>query len=123
MSFWDRYTESPRVGMETEKNNNKPGTEKASQVIRLRPERPYHVWSYDFVIIWTHGGRQVRLLCITDKYTMEALATCVERSIGAQVVIEILTDLMLIRGVPEHIRSDNCPKFTAKALRAWVAVV
>jgi transposase InsO family protein len=91
--------------------------------IRLRPERPNHVWSYDFVTTWTHGGRPLRLLCIIDEYTREALAIRVERSIGAQVVIETLADVMLMRGVPEHIRSDNGPEFTAKALRAWLATV
>ncbi len=91
--------------------------------IRLRPERPNHVWSYDFVTTWTHGGRPVRLLCIIDEYTREALAIRVERSIGAQVVIETLADVMLMRGVPDHIRSDNGPEFTAKALRAWLAMV
>jgi hypothetical protein len=91
--------------------------------IRLRPERPNHVWSYDFVTTWTHGGRPVRLLCIIDEYTREALAIRVERSIGAQVVIETLADVMLMRGVPDHIRSDNGPEFTAKALRAWLATV
>ncbi len=91
--------------------------------IRLRPERPNHVWSYDFVTTWTHGGRPVRLLCIIDEYTREALAIRVERSIGAQMVIETLADVMLMRGVPDHIRSDNGPEFTAKALRAWLATV
>lgn len=91
--------------------------------IRLRPERPNHVWGYDFVTTWTHGGRPVRLLCLIDEYTREALAIRVERSIGAQVVIETLADVMLMRGVPDHIRSDNGPEFTAKALRAWLATV
>jgi len=91
--------------------------------IRLRPERPNHVWSYDFVTAWTHGGRPLRLLCLIDEYTREALAIRVERSIGAQVVIEALADVMLLRGVPEHIRSDNGPEFTARALRAWLATV
>ena len=46
-----------------------------------------------------------------------------ERSIGAQVVIETLSDVMLMRGVPDHIRSDNGPEFTSKVLRAWLATV
>lgn len=91
--------------------------------IRLRPERPNHVWSYDFVTTWTHDGRPVRLLCLIDEYTREALAIRVERSIGAQVVIETLADVMLMRGVPDHIRSDNGPEFTAKALRGWLVTV
>ena len=72
---------------------------------------------------WSHGGRPVRLLCLIDEYTREALAIRVERSIGAQVVIETLADVMLMRGVPDHIRSGNGPEFAAKALRAWLATV
>jgi len=56
-------------------------------------------------------------------YSREALEIRVERSIGAQVVIETLADVMPLRGVPQHIRSDNGPEFTAKALRAWLATV
>ena len=36
------------------------------------------------------------------------------------MVIVALADLMVTRGVPEHIRSDNGPEFTAKAVRAWL---
>lgn len=72
---------------------------------------------------WTHGGTPVRLLCLIDEHTCEALAIRAVRSIGSQVVIETLADAMLMRGVPDHIRSDNGPEFTAKALRAWLATV
>jgi len=30
------------------------------------------------------------------------------------------TNLFVFRGVPEHIRSDNGPEFTAKAVRKWL---
>ena len=35
-------------------------------------------------------------------------------------VIETLTELMVVRGVPGHIRSDNGPEFTARAIRDWL---
>ena len=34
-----------------------------------------------------------------------------------------LAELMTDRGVPEHIRSDNGPEFTAKAVREWLGKV
>lgn len=34
--------------------------------VRLRPERPNHVWSYDFVEGRTHNGRRFRMLNIID---------------------------------------------------------
>ena len=32
-------------------------------------------------------------------------------------------ELMLFRGVPDHIRSDNGPEFTARAVREWLGRV
>ncbi len=40
--------------------------------------------------------------------------------ITSQDVIEQLFYLFIFRGVPEHIRSDNGPEFTAKAVRRWL---
>src|SRR5690606_13942197 len=39
--------------------------------IRLRPEHPNHVWSYDFVEGRTHDGRRFRMLNIIDEFTRE----------------------------------------------------
>src|SRR5438067_8671355 len=39
--------------------------------IRLRAERPNHVWSYDFLEERTHDGRKIRLLNIIDEFTHE----------------------------------------------------
>ena len=38
----------------------------------------------------------------------------------AQDVIDALFNLFVFRGIPEHIRSDNGPEFTAKAVRKWL---
>ena len=89
--------------------------------IRLRPERPDHVWSYDFVSGMTHDGRTIRMLTMIDEYTRECLAIRVARRLARYEVIEALADVMLYRGIPENIRSDNGPEFVAKELRQWLA--
>ena len=38
-------------------------------------------------------------------------------------VIDVLSDLFILRGIPEHIRSDNGPEFLAKAVQEWIAGV
>jgi len=91
--------------------------------IRLRPERRNHVWSYDFVEAQTHDGRKVRLMTLIDEFTRECLAIRVARRINSLGVIETMADVMLARGVPEHIRSDNGPEMTAKVMRSWLAQV
>ena len=88
--------------------------------IRLRPEHKDHVWSYDFVMARTADGRAFRILAILDEYTRECLAMKVDRRIRSQDVIDQLYYLFLFRGMPEHIRSDNGPEFTAKAIRNWL---
>ena len=88
--------------------------------IRLRPEYKDHVWSYDFMIARTADGRAFRILNIIDEYTRECLAILVKRQITSQDVIDVLFELFIFRGIPEHIRSDNGPEFTAKAVRNWL---
>jgi len=91
--------------------------------LRLRPERPNHVWSYDFVADRTHDGKAYRMLCIIDEFTREALAIRIARRLKATDVIDVLSDLFILRGVPAHIRSDNGPEFIAASLRDWLAAV
>jgi putative transposase len=91
--------------------------------LRLRPERANHVWSYDFVSAMTHDGRTLRMLTLIDEYTREYLAIRVARRLGRYEVIEALADVMLYRGIPENIRSDNGPEFVAQELRKWLAKV
>jgi transposase InsO family protein len=91
--------------------------------IRFKPERPNHVWAYDFVEDRTHDGRKIRMLNIVDEFTREALAIRVARRLNSHDVIDVLSDLFILRGVPGHIRSDNGPEFIAKAVQAWITAV
>jgi putative transposase len=91
--------------------------------VRLRAERPNHVWSYDFLEERTHDGRKFRLLNIIDEFTHECLAIRVSRRLQSIDVIDLLSDLFILRGVPAHIRSDNGPEFVAKAVQEWIGAV
>jgi putative transposase len=91
--------------------------------IRLRPEHPNHVWSYDFVEDRTHDGRKYRMLNIIDEFTRECLAIRINRKLNSTDVIELLSDLFILRGVPGHVRSDNGPEFIAKAVQDWITAV
>lgn len=91
--------------------------------IRLRPLRRNHVWSWDFVMDRTDDGRPIKMLTLIDEYTKECLAIQVARRIRASDVIDIFADVMVERGVPTFIRSDNGPEMVAKVLRKWLARV
>ena len=88
--------------------------------VRLRPEHKDHVWSYDFVEERTTDGRKFRILNIIDEYSRECLQTKVERRLNSQAVLDALFELFILRGIPEHIRSDNGGEFTARAVRKWL---
>ena len=91
--------------------------------IRLRPEHRDHVWAYDFVEDRTHDGRKIRMLNIVDEFSRECLAIKVARRLKAIDVIDALSDLFILRGVPGHVRSDNGSEFIAKAVQEWIAAV
>lgn len=91
--------------------------------VRLRPERPNHVWAYDFVEDRTRDGRRFRMLCVVDEFTREALAIRVARKLGAADVIDTLADLFIARGAPVHVRPDQGPEFVAASVKGWIAGV
>ncbi len=91
--------------------------------VRLRAERPNHVWSYDFVEDRTHEGKKYRMLNVVDEFTRECLSIRVSRRLNSTDVIDVLSELFILRGVPGHIRSDNGPEFIAKAVRKWIHAV
>jgi transposase InsO family protein len=91
--------------------------------VRLRPEHPNHVWSYDFVEGRTHNGRKFRTLNVIDEFTRECLVIRIDRKLNSTDVIDALSDLFILRGVPGHVRSDNGPEFIAKAVREWIVAV
>lgn len=91
--------------------------------IRLRPACKNHVWSYDFVADRTAGGRPIRMLTVIDEHTRECLSIDVARKLSSEDVLERLSDLFIRCGVPDYIRSDNGPEFTAHCVRDWLESV
>lgn len=88
--------------------------------VRLRPERPNHVWSYDFVQDRTEDGRAFRMLVVLDEFTRRCLAIVVARRLRSDDVLHCLADLFVAHGPPEHLRSDNGPEFVAQNVRQWL---
>ena len=88
--------------------------------VRLRPLYRNHVWSYDFVTDRSHDGRMIKMLTVIDEFSRECLTILVDRYIKGNDVLYCMADLFLLHGIPEYIRSDNGPEFTAKLLREWM---
>jgi putative transposase len=90
---------------------------------RRRAEHADHVWTWDFVFDRTTSGSPLKWLSIVDEYTRECLALKVDRSITSEDVIDTLAELFAMRGVPQHIRSDNGSEFIARAIHRWLRQV
>ena len=91
-----------------------------ASVIRLRPQHSNHVWSIDFVHDKLSNGRPYKMLTVLDEYTREALCFTVASKIASADVLKALYPLLLKRGKPENIKSDNGPEFVATPLQEWL---
>jgi len=78
------------------------------------------VWCWDFIFDHTTNGTQLKWLSIVDEFTRENLCLKVDRSIRSEDVIDTLAELFAMRGLPNHIRSDNGPEFIANSIRRWL---
>ena len=63
------------------------------------------------------------MLNLIDEFSRECLAIRVDRRLRSTDVIDVLSDLFILRGMPDHLRSDNGPEFIAKAVREWIVAV
>ena len=73
------------------------------------------MWAYDFVFDSCANGQQAKCLTVVDEWTREALAIDVAGGIRSTRVIEVLTKLVSVHGVPKYLRSDNGPEFISIA--------
>ena len=72
------------------------------------------MWVYDFIHPRLHDGTGVRLLTVIDESSRACLAIRAARSIRPSDLIWALAELMVLRGMPDPIRSDNGPEFRAR---------
>jgi len=87
----------------------------------LPPTAANQVWAYDFVLDTCANGQTLKCLTILDEWTRECLAIDVAGGIRSGRVIEVLTQLVSVRGAPRYLRSDNGPEFVAAAILRWLA--
>ena len=89
-------------------------------VWKVRAEHPNHVWALDFVTDRTKDGKRFRVLNIVDEFTRECIYSHAERSIGATRVRAVLAEVMLRRGKPTALRSDNGREFVAATVAEFL---
>lgn len=73
--------------------------------------------------LWLNDGKAFRTRNILDDFSRECLTIKVGRRLNATSVIDALSDLFILRGVPAYIRSGNGPEFIAQAAQDWISAV
>ena len=85
----------------------------------LIPQWPNDRWSLDFVADQLIDGRRMRVLIVVDDCTRERLALIADTSISGNRVARELDRLLVERGKPKTIVSDNGTELTSNAILRW----
>ena len=84
----------------------------------LVPMMPNDRWSLDFVSDQLTDGRRFRILTVVDDCTRECLALVADTSLSSIRVARELDRLMIERGKPRMVVSDNGSELTSNAILA-----
>ena len=76
-------------------------------------------WSLDFVSDALTDGRRFRILAIVDDYSRECLSLVADTSLSGARVARELDSLILARGKPKTVVSDNGTELTSMAILKW----
>ena len=85
----------------------------------LDPMMPNDRWSLDFVSDQLTDGRRFRILTVVDDCTRECLALVADTSLSGIRVARELDRLMIERGKPKMVVSDNGSELTSNAILTW----
>ena len=81
------------------------------------------MWSWDFISDRTDNGGKLRILSVLDEYSRECLARSTSPASSRRLISSSSWNnwLVIQRGVPAHLRSDNGSEFVARTLQSWLA--
>ena len=83
-------------------------------------EHANHVWTYDFIVDATAGGRTLKVLTVVDEYTRQALAASVGRSLTSASAGKELWAAVFRPRLAGGVALDNGPEFVACELTEWL---
>ena len=85
----------------------------------LLPNRVNERWSLDFVSDAFTDGRRFRILAVVDDYSRECLALVADTSLSGLRVVRELNAIIVRRGKPKTVVSDNGTELTSMAVLSW----
>lgn len=84
-----------------------------------RAHRPNQIWVLDFMSDVLATGRRFRVFNVEDQFTRAGLGVEVDTSIPGRRVVRALDAIVIERGRPEMIVSDNGTELTSNAVLRW----
>lgn len=118
MSLDRAYRIWSREGLQVPRKRKRHRTS-SSQPCPQAPMMINHVWSYDFVLDACANGQPLKCLTVVDEFSRDSIAIDVAGSIRCGRVIDVLSQLISVRGAPRYLRSNNGPEFVSTALLSW----
>ncbi|WES30017.1 IS3 family transposase [Varunaivibrio sulfuroxidans] len=85
----------------------------------LLPQGPNQRWSLDFVSDALDDGRRFRILCVVDDFTRECIGLVADTSLSGLRVARELNAIIMRRGKPHMVVSDNGTELTSIAILKW----
>ena len=104
------------AGLQVKRRKRKNSIPVADRQPLARPQRANQMWSMDFIFDRTAEGRVIKCLTVVDD---AAVAIVPERAIGGLMLIRLLNELAVHRGLPSAIRTDNGKEFCSRAMLTW----
>ena len=83
------------------------------------PQGPNQRWSLDFVSDALEDSRRFRILCVVDDFTRECLGLIADTSLSGVRVARELDAIIIHRGKPLTVVSDNGTELTSMAVLKW----
>ena len=90
---------------------------------QLQAKHPNDVWAWDFLFSRDESGRLIKWLALIDEYTRECLLLEGARNLPSEELRDLFLQVVVNRGAPNTVRSDNGPEFVAKKLREALELV
>jgi putative transposase len=117
-----------QAGLSLHKTPKKPRIKREYQEL-LSPSQVNQGWALDFVsdmVVDQTGGLSdgktsewIRVINVIDECSCKDLWVEAHKSIKANKVVEILDNLLKMRGKPAYIRTDNGLEFISQELKKW----